>query len=253
MIWPKFGSLLMDAAADDGAAGGGGDDKNKKPEGSTKIKIGDKEYEHSDIEASLNLVRSLQDPEIGREIVETMARKIGLLDKQGNVKEDLTEKQKESISKKILKKALGKDYEQFADKVGPAFDEIIEEYMGKKLGDIESRNSKVSWEGHVDKFTESHTMTPEIERTMRELMDDSPPNVKREGFNAQKYLTRMYNNAITELDITPPKRVNDKKRKSDDDGDDVPEIVFRDKPKGTISVKDAVAAAMKGIRFKSDD
>lgn len=248
MFWPKM--ILMEAASDDGAPAGG-DDKGDKAPKSTKLKVGDREYEPADVESAVSLFNALRDPETGMEIVETMARKAGLLDKKGEVNKDLSDKKKESLSKKVLQKALGKDYEQFADKVGPAFDEIIESYLDQKFGDMESTNSKSSWESHVDKFQETHTLTKEIEDTMRELMADSPPATKRDGFNAQKYLTRMYNMAISELDIEPPKSKGkgSSKQSKSEDGDDLPEIVFRDRPKNA-TIQDAVEAAMKGIRFK---
>lgn len=201
-----------------------------------------------DTEAALSLYRALKDPDTANEIVETLANKVGLRDKWAK---DLTpkqvEKKLESLSAKFLREALGDKYTEFADKTGPAFDRAIEAMLNQRFGEQEAQTGLEKWEGAVDKFMSTATLTKEIEATMNELMADSPPNTNRKGFNAQKYLMRQYNNAVAELGIEAPKAPNSRASKGDDDG--IPEFVIRDAPKNA-SIDDAIDAALKGIRFR---
>lgn len=249
MRWPNL-STLRGPAGEDGAEGGGGDEKKV----STKTKIGDNEYENKDLESSISLYKALQDPETGKEIIETLARKAGLLDKEGDVKvkPNETQKQAESRVAKALKAKLGKDYEKFADSVGPAFDEIIEDMLNERLGARDQQNTAKTWSDAVDKFNDSYELTPDIEEAMQEIMAEAPPNFKSDKFNPQRYLTRIYKNAVEELGaaIKPKKGTSRSTRSSTRGNDDeLPEIIVRDAPKN-VSIDDAVEAAMKGIRFR---
>jgi hypothetical protein len=140
---------------------------------------------------------------------------------------------------------LGSEFEGFADKVGPAFDKIIQTYLDQKFGETRAASSQEAWTANVDKFMEEYVLTPDIETVMSEMMADSPPNVQRPGFNAQRYLTRIYNNATEELGLQPRRKTS----KKSESRDEVPDFRVEIAPK-TISVEAAVDAALKGIRFK---
>lgn len=246
-MWPKglrrlqMGPLRVPDDGGNTGGGDGGDDKSK----SNKIKVGDTEYDPKDLESATSLYKALQDPETGMEIIKTLAKRAGLLDKEGDIKVKPGETQKEAESRaaKFLRKRLGKDYDKFSDSIGPALDELIQEALEERFGEAEANNTKNSWDKEVDKFNDNYTLTPEIEETMQELMQDSPPNFKAPKFNAQRYLGRMYRAAVEELGIenpTKPKRTTK---------EDVPDFVVRERPKNA-SLDDAIEAAMRGIRFK---
>lgn len=203
-------------------------------------------------QAAVSLYQALQDPETSSTVIEHLARKAGLLTEDKNKGgDDKKDDKKKSFSAAKLKAKLGKDYEKFADAIGPAFDDIIEE----RLAELTTRNTQQRetdrWTAEVDKFMGSYELTEEIESAMKDLMADSPPAVNREGFNAQRYLTRMYNQACAELDIEPKKAKGKGKRSRAEDIDDaeLPDIREVEAPK-SVSISDAVDAALKGIRFK---
>jgi hypothetical protein len=246
-MWPRMSTLW---APEEGAPSGSGDEKKNEPK-NTKLKIGSKEYEPKSAEAAMSLYEALQDEDTGKEIIETLARRAGLLDKKDlEPKKDETKKEAESRVAKALKKKLGKDYEKFSDAVGPAFDEILEEILNERFMERDSNNQTKSWSDNVDTFISNHEFTPEIETAMKEYIDDSPPNVGRKGFDAQRYLNRVYKAACEELEVEPKEKGSKKKR--GDSTEDLPDFVIRDAPKNA-TLDDAVEAAIKGIRFKKRD
>lgn len=201
----------------------------------------------NDRASAVSLYKALRDPDTANELIENLARRAGLLDKKGDLKDDkpVTKTELGRITKK-LKAALGKDYDTFSDKVGPLLDDAITEYLEEHGGKVESRRSGDKWENEVEKFTETHELTTKIEDAMKDIMKHSPPNFKSEGFSAQKYLSRMYKLALEELGEKPPK---DKKSES---RNDFPDFEVRNAPK-VITLDDAIDAAMKGIRFKHNN
>jgi hypothetical protein len=240
---------LKDILRDKEPEGGGGGDKTPvadKPD--DKAPKSDK-----DTEAALALYRALQDPDIGTEVIENLARRAGLLERdKGRRSKDNDDdnKPKESRAAKLLKAKLGKDYEKFADTVGPAFDEILAEAIGELKNSHNVDRETEKWGNQVDKFMDSHTLTEDIENKMRELMEEAPPNNTKKGFDAQRYLSRMYKNACEELDIEVPKARRSRSNDNDDTDDgNPPRFVIRERPKGA-TIDDAVEAAMQGIRFK---
>lgn len=244
-------SRLMDKA---GEGDGGGGNKGGDPPADDK---GTPPAKDKDTDAALALYRALQDENTGPEIIETLARRAGLLDenknKGGNKDNEPDDKPKKSISAAKLRAKLGKDYEKFADLVGPAFDEIIEERLADLRKEYSTASATDKWSAQVDKFTENHELTPEIEDQMKELMADAPPNVNGKNFDAQKYLTRMYKLALDELEIEAPepkaKKTSKHKPGKDDLIDDLNDVKEIDAPKNA-TIDDAVNAALKGIRFK---
>lgn len=243
---------LRDKAVEGNDGGGGGGDKSgdvNQPPVDDKNKGGDHKAA-KETEAALALYRALQDPDISGDVIENLARRAGLLDRDKNrrSKDSDDDRPGESRAAKKLREKLGKDYEKFADTVGPAFDELIAEAVNELRSHSTAERETDRWASQVDKFMESHELTEEIEDKMKELMEDSPPNTGRRGFDSQKYLTRMYKNACEELDIEVPKPKG-KSRREDSDDNDTPRFVLRDRPKGA-TLDDAVEAAMRGIKFK---
>lgn len=244
MKWPFEWNnriLMEEADSDDveGKGGGGNVDKSK-------ITINGEEIDVNRAASALSLYKALEDPDTANEIVETLARRAGLLDKDDEAvtNRKKTEKAMEGLLTKTLKNKLGKDYDKFSDIMGPALEEALETMLNEKFGEQESRSTANSWETGVNKFMESHTLTTEIEDKMKELMEEAPPNPKSKTFNQQRYLSRMYNAAIEDLEIeTPPVRAS-RVNKSD-----VPDFTMRPAPKN-LSLDAAIEAATKGVRFK---
>lgn len=246
-----YGPLREEAG--DGKEGTGDDGKGKG--GSSKLKIAGVEYEESDASSAMSLYKALQDPDTGKEIVETLARKAGLLDKEGDIKKKPGETDKAAKTRVAahLKKKLGKDFDQFSDTVGPALEEIFEEMLAERDSSSSRESAKDKWDGAVDTFNSQYVTTPEIEDLMKEMIEDSPPNMGRKNFDPQRYLARIYKAACQEADQEPKeKQASNKKGSSprgrNSDGDDSG-IVVRDAPKN-LTIDDAVEAAMKGIRFR---
>lgn len=218
------------------------DSKGKK---STEDESG---LDEGELKSAASLYKALKDPDTAQELIESLARRAGLLDKKDNNKADkkVTEKELGRLTKK-LKASLGKDYDTFSDKVGPVFDEAIEEYMQEHFGKTEAKFTESKWETEVEKFTDSHELTRKIENKMKDLMDEAPPNFKSGNFNAQKYLARTYKNALEDLGEDAP--TSSKKVKKSKDEDSTDGITERPRPK-SVSLDDAIDAAMKGIRYK---
>lgn len=248
MIWQRKFEILREEADDAIGEGKGGGGNDKTP---TKVTINGKEIDIDRAASALSLYNALEDPDTAGEIVETLARRAGLLNKEGDT--ELTEKQTkkamEGLLTKTLKNKLGKDYDKFSDIMGPALEEALETMLAEKFGEQEQRSSVTSWEGGVNKFMESHTLTAEIETKMQELMEEAPPNPKSKTFNQQRYLSRMYEAAINDLDIEAPAPVRSARNNGRNDRDDAPEFVVRPSPKN-VDLDAAVEAATKNIRFR---
>lgn len=258
-MWPK--NVLFEEAGDGAGSGSGSgaDDKPVAPK-SGKLKLDDnEEYDVKDLKSAISLYKALQDESTGREIIQTLAQRAGLLDKSGEVKKKPGESDKAAESRvaAALKKKLGKEYSQFADSVGPAFDEILDEMLAEKLGADKGERAQEKWEAAVDKFNSEYETTSEIEEAMKELIEEAPPNFSRKGFDPARYLARMYKAACEDLDEQPKIKTNRRgkgetargRNSGAAESDGAPDIVIRDAPKG-VTLEDAVEAAMKGIRFK---
>lgn len=239
--WPS--SVLFEEASGDPGDKGGTGDKDPKE---TKIKVGSREYDNKSLEAATTLYDALQDESTGREIIETLARRAGLLDKK-EVKEDKPKDKVESRSAKKLREKFGKDYEKFADTLGPALDELLEERLEELRGGMEAEGSQAKWESSVDKFINKYQVTPELEEAMQELIEESPPNTRGARFNADRYLTRIYKNACEQLEVEPIEVPVKSSSRSKDEG--FPDIKEIPAPKG-MTLDDAVELAMKGIRVR---
>ena len=224
------------------------DDKSDDKGDKSKKTEGDDGWDAEELASAKSLFKALKDPDTSREIIETLAKRIGLLDKDEENKESKKETKKtlEGRVTKIFKSKLGKDYEKFSDTIGPLLDDAIREYLDEHFEKTSSASRANSWEEAVDKFTENHEMNKKIENKMTELMEEAPPNTGKKGFNAQKYLERMWKNALEELDMEVPQK---SKRRGGDDDEIIREFTVRPAPTNR-TVDDAIDAAMKGIRWK---
>lgn len=246
MKWPRIFEIMREeVGGDDGEGKGGGGSADK-----SKVTINGEEIDISRAASALSLYKALEDPDTASEIVETLARRAGLLDKSGEpeLTEKQTKKAMEGLLTKTLKNKLGKDYDKFSDIMGPALEEALETMLTERFSEQESRSNTSSWENGVNKFMETHTLTSEIEDKMKELMEEAPPNPKSKTFNQQRYLARMYNSAVEDLDIEAPPVRQSRDRKGSD-RDDIPDYVVRPAPKN-LDLDSAIEAATKGIRFK---
>lgn len=232
-------------------------DKNDKGTGDAEdqeetIKIDGKDVDIKIAKSALSLHKALADPETAEELVKYLAQKAGLLDKKDDIKPGTDKAVAEGRIHKALKTKLGKDYEKFSDLVGPALDEAIQDYLKEEIGKASRSSAEDRWSNTIDKFTETHEMTEDIEDKMKELMEEAPPNVGRKGFDGAKYLERMWKSALDELGIEAPKPKKSGKLRSssaEEDDDSLPGVVVRKAPKG-LTLDDAIEAAMKGIRLK---
>lgn len=239
--------------ADKGGGGGGGDDKSVKT-----VNINGKDVDIATLSSAMNLHNALADPEVGKEIIEQLARRTGLLDKNDDVKPNITEKQLEGKVQKLLKQKFGKDYEKFADTLGPALDEAIQSYLEEHAASVKGDSAAEGWSGAVERFTDTHQLTPEVEREMEKIItrNGGRPNLK--GKEALEYLSDMYELAVKK---TGGRVINDDDNNDTDldDKDNRParrgrrneRPDFREvaRPKNP-SLDDIVEAAMRGQRFK---
>lgn len=218
------------------------------------ITIGGKEFTPAQAESAISLYNSLSDPDTGREIVETLAKRLGLI-KDGHITEP-EGKVKGKLEGKItkqLKQKLGKDYEKFSELVGPALDEAIGDLIAEHRGSVTEELSQQQWSAGVDRFLESHDFPEGVEGKMKELIDEAPPNTKSKSFDQQKYLSRMYKNACEELEISVPRAKS--KRSNDDEGEEgMPpkvRVIERPSPKsGSDRLDQIVEDAMNGRMYK---
>lgn len=237
--------------------GGGGDGKgpDDKVKGNGKLKVGGTEYEEADLNSAISLYKALQDEDTGKEIITRLATKAGLLNPEGTVKrkEGETKKEAESRAVKILKSKLGKDYEKFADAIGPAFDEIIEDALKDIKGRLDQPAPVITqreWNKEVETFMENYDLDSDLETAMMEAINDTPPKIHSENFDPKKYLRRRYMEACEELGVEPKNKTKQNKRGSSrrDNDDEFPDVQDREAPKG-VTLDDAIEAAMRGIRY----
>lgn len=272
----KYGWLWKDRlrlpADDGGDGGGGGDEGDKGNKGGNEKKtfnINGKNVDPETAAAALNLYNSLADPEVGKEIIEQLARRTGLL-KDNHVPDKKEQKQLEGKFTKMMKTKLGKDYDKFSDTLGPVFDEAMSELINELKEEIGGKTEASSWEGVVENFFEDNRTTPELEREMERIIKRNggrPAGLK--GKAAKEYLQDMYELAAHKLNLNLKtlKKISVESDETDDtDEDDEPVMRrsnrrsrrndipdFREvaRPKGTLTVDEIVDAAMKGIRFKN--
>lgn len=226
--------------------GDGGEDDDDKV---VNLKIGGKDVSPADAEAAINLYKAMQDPETSQLIIENLAAKAGFV-KNGAITEKggKTEDKLEGRIHKLMKSKLGKDYEKFSDVIGPLLDEGIAEYVAELKEGIEERSSAGGWQGEVEKFTETHTLTDEVEGKMEELIKRNggiPKGLK--GKAAQEYLTDHYEMAVRKLGIEPPKRKSSRDRSAIDE---IPEFREIARPKNP-SLDQIIEDSMKGIRYRT--
>lgn len=241
-----FREEAVDGEPKSGAGGG---------EEPTTFKINGKDIPIETLSAALNLHSAMGNPEIATEIVGTLARNLGLLDKAGDVKDPKEAQTKlEGRVTKLLKSKLGKDYEKFSDAIGPVMDEAIQEYLNEHAASVESTSGEATWSGEVEHFTDTHTLTTEVETKMEEIIKRNggiPKGLK--GKAAQEYLSDMYELAVKKLggivqetdndDEERPLRTRRGRRER-------PEFREVERPKGVLSLDQIVDAAMRGQRFR---
>lgn len=235
------------ASADGSGAGGSGSEDSA----ASTLKLDGKEVSMDKLRSALSLHDALSDETTGKEIIGTLAERMGLLRKDGELKDPKTAEAKlEGRVQRMLKTKFGKDYEKFADTLGPVMDEAIQEYLQEAIGNATANGEAVGWEGEVEKFTESHTLNAQIEQKMEQLItrNGGVPKGLR-GKAAQEYLTDMYELAAHRLGVSPPEAERSSRRRSRSE-DEIPEFREVARPKGPLSIDDIVEAASKGIRFR---
>lgn len=215
-------------------------DQNNKPD------VDDDGLSEEEQKSARSLYKALKDPETAQELIETLAKRAGILDKKGEPREDkkATEKKLGKITNALTKK-LGKDFEKFSEMVGPALDEAIDEIIEERFGNVEANSTSDKWEESVDKFLENHETTSKVEKKMLEIIERNPPNLSRKGFKASEYLEDMWELAHRKLGISVPAEKEERRRGLRD----IPDITEKTVDKN-ISIDDAIDLAMKGIRIR---
>lgn len=246
--------VLREEAGDEVQGGGKGNEAPK-----TTVTINGKEVSMEKVAAAHQLYESLADPEVGKEIIEQLARRTGIL-KDGDTKiTPKEEKQLEGKFTKLMKQKLGKDYDKFSDMLGPLFDEHLESLREEIKSELSSTSDAGSWESTVENFVGNHKFTAAIETEMQRLITRNggrPTGLK--GKAAREYLDDMYQLACHKLKVTPEEADNDEvegdeptprsRRRSR--RDEVPEFREEARPKGPLTIDQIVDAASRGIRFK---
>lgn len=216
-----------------------------KEEPKTEPKAEDHGLDEGELKSATSLYKALKDPETANEIIESLARRAGLIDKKGDLKDDKKDiKNVDGKIHKVLKAKLGKDYEKFSDTIGPLLDEAVREYLNEHTSKITATSEAEKWSNAVDNFIENREMPKKVEAKMQELIEEAPPNMGSKTFNAKRYLERMWKAALSELDMPVPGK------------DETDEI--KDFPKNfkviarpeKVSTDDAIDYAMKGIKLK---
>jgi len=244
------------APEDEVPSGGTGTGTGTEGEVPKVFKIAGKDIPVETLEASLNLYNSMSDPELSKEIIGTLADRMGLLNKDGKLKGDreAAGDKIETRFQKLLKTKLGKDYEKFADTLGPLLDEGIQEYLNEHKSNTDGARSGEAWADAVDRFTGTHQLTPEVSAEMERIIkrNGGRPDVK--GKAALEYLDDMYSLAVRKLGGVVQEDVDDR---SDDDEEDERPAPRRRRPAfryvqrpANPTIDQIVDAAMKGQRFK---
>lgn len=252
--------VYEEAAGDEGKSGnGGGSEKGGGESAPKTFNVNGKDVPIETLSQALNLHNALADPDTGKEIIEQLARRTGLLDKNDDLKgsPEKAGRVLEGRVQKMLKSKFGKEYEKFADTLGPVLDEAIQEYLEEHKTTIETKSTEGGWADAVDKFTESHRISDEVGKEMERLIkrNGGRPNIK--GKEATEYLSDMYQLAVNklggkieEVDDEDDERDNRPRTTRRNRGPERPEFREVARPKNP-SLDEIVDAAMRGQRFRS--
>lgn len=257
--WP-FGIFRLPEGGEGGGGTGTGTGTGTG-EAPKTFNVNGKDIPIETVASAVQLHQALSDPEVGKEIIEQLARKTGLLKGDTLVESPKeTEKKLEGKVTKMLKAKFGKDYEKFADTLGPVLDEAIQEMLEEYKTSTSGEVAQNSWESAVEKFSESHVITDDISKEMTRLINRNGGRPNLKGKDAVEWLTDMYELAAHKLGVDidgleveeedrNPRQIpaNRGKRRG---RNEVPEFREVERPKGSLSIDQIVDAAMKGQRFK---
>lgn len=127
--------------------------QDETPQAETKVEETTKTAEAAPDERTqraLNLYAALDDPTTGPALLETLARKAGLLVQQGRA----TENQVVKSALDVLKENLGSEYEFLAPGLAKSLEQLIEHAVDAKVKPIQE-NNRIALEKSVERETDA--------------------------------------------------------------------------------------------------
>ncbi len=255
------------AASGEGEGGGGGEGEGEGGKAAPKtVNINGKDVPIETLSSAMGLYTALADENTGKEIIEQLARRTGLLKEDDTKITPKIEKALEGKFTKLMKQKLGKDYDKFSDMLGPLFDEHIDALREEIKSEVSGKAESGDWEAISEAFIEDNKFTPELEKEMTRLINRNggrPAGLK--GKAAREYLKDMYDLAAHKLGLTDDDLENDdepderearrgvrgRTRNRRSLRDEIPDFREEPRPKGPLSIDQIVDAAMRGVRYKT--
>lgn len=214
----------------------------------------------SEIEEALNLYRALKDPAQQTELISELARRAGVLGQ----KEELTKKDEKNYLG-MIEEVLGQEYPDLKDKLGKVFVQFEKEHndkLNQVLQRMENENQQRSaqeFDREFSGFLKENKVSESIAAKMLKEIEILPPSV---GKNGRRLGLTEYLGKIHRLALMDQKQVDDATRRTQkiqensnsrvkNLSSEVPDERLRQGSK-LPSIREAVAAASRGIKFDED-
>lgn len=161
--------------------------------GETKVEPTAEEIAYQEkVDKAVRLFDALSDPNVGRSVVEELARKAGVI----GAKEGATQKEIEKSVVDTLKESLGAEYEFLADRLAVGLDKIISKTVAEQIKPVQLQATEAqerAIKADVDKsfavFESKHKDAKDVEKDMLEMSKRHPFNGE---YPMEDYLEDIY-------------------------------------------------------------
>lgn len=150
------------------------------------------------VDKALRLFDALSDPNIGKSVVEDLARRAGVIGAQ----EGKTEKQITSTVVDILKESLGTEYEFLADRLAVGIDKIVKQTVTEQIKPVQAQTQEAveravaaEVDAVFEKFHTAHKDAKDYDKEMTELSKKLPYTG---DYPMEEYLENLYKIVTTD-------------------------------------------------------
>ena len=205
------------------------------------------------IDKALRLYEALEDPNIGRSVVEELARKAGVIGhEQGKSEKQIT---KSVVD--VLKESLGAEYEFLADKLAVGIDTIVKQTVAEQIKPVQAQTNEAierAVKADVDSaYAQMEAKFKDFKDFDKEMTELSKELPYTGDYPMERYLERLYK--LVTADKKEAKvikqtvdKINKNAQELRDSSTEVQETRVKSGSK-LPSLNEAVAAAFRGEKF----
>lgn len=161
--------------------------------GETKVEPTAEEIAYQEkVDKAVRLFDALSDPNVGRSVVEELARKAGVI----GAAEGKSDRQIAKTVLDVFKEHLGTEYEWMAERIAPAIDQIVKQTVAEQIKPVQLQATEAqerAIKADVDKsfavFESKHKDAKEVEKDMLEMSKRHPFNGE---YPMEEYLEDIY-------------------------------------------------------------